>query len=146
MNNFNEIKLAYYKARKEEWAILRRYLKEKLKQYDIKVIMSGGKGDSRYNSNGKLKVNYNLTNWRWIEIVSDNVTIFVSFQPFDIDEDTDNKHALMDRIGVSWYIGEYNSSAVYKNMIITDFELPLDNANRQKLCKLIHKTLIEHKS
>ena len=91
-----------------------------------------------YEKQGKkVKKSYDLTNWRWIEIKTDTVSIFVSFQPLDKDINSSNKHALFDRIGISWYFEKYDEKEMSDNMIITDIELPFNEAKMDKILKII---------
>lgn len=143
--HFNIIKKAYFEAREYEWERLREYLKSK----KLKIVIrgNGGCGSKTYCSNNKLKVTYDLSNWRWIDIALENGDmVFISFQPFDKDSDSNSTHALFDRIGISRYKKRENNTReekyretkeITENMLITDVELPFDDDKMERIYKII---------
>ena len=133
--HFNLIREIYFKAREHEWKKLRQYLRAQ----GLNVITSGhsGYGYEEYSPRKKLIPSYDLTNWRWVEVKSEKGTVFISFQPFDRDSNSNNNHALFDRIGVSWYTGKYNAKNLHDKMMITDIELPLNDEKMKKIHKII---------
>ena len=131
---FNFIKYLYSTAREYEWKKLRKHLKDN----NMNIVNGrSGCGSQTYSSNRKLNPPYDLSNWRWIEVKAETGVIFISFQPFEIDTRSNNKHVLFDRIGISWYAGAYNAKYVYDKMLITDIELPLDENKMEKICYII---------
>lgn len=132
---FNDVKKLYVKFRKHEHCELKKLLKAK----GINVKLRGGAGRTNYRSGGQLNKKYDLSNWLYIEASINDVNFFISFQPFDIDPNSHNQHALFDRIGISAYRGKYTTEKVLSNMIITDIELPLNDKKRNKICKIMYK-------
>lgn len=131
-------------AREYEWKKLRKYLSDN----NITIVNGrSGCGSQTYSSNRRLNPPYDLSNWRWIDITLKNGGMaFISFQPFDKDNNTNNSHVLFDRIGISWYEKRKDNSNLEKqketamiinNMFITDIELPLDENKMNKICDII---------
>jgi len=143
---FNEVRKQYFEAREQEWLKLRDYLTNNLDVYDAQIPKQKGFGCKKYTSQGMLNTPYDLTNWRWVEIKTDAITIFVSFQPFDEDVNSGNKHALFDRIGISWYKGKDDAQTISNNMIITDVELPLSEEKLERIHSVIQYILSNYES
>ncbi len=136
MSTFEDIKKEYNSIREDERKKLRDYLFSK----DLENISKGGnagKGKKKYTSGKRLTVPYDLSNWKFIEASKDGVNFFISLQAPDVDPNSNNKHTLTDRIGVSYYIGKYNTHIVCSNMKITDIELPLDNEKMERVYQMI---------
>ena len=130
---FDVIKALYIESRRQEWGELRRFLRKR-----GLTVLRGGKGSPNYK--GKLKTSYDLSCWLWIEVKIDDVIVFISFQPFDTDPRTSNQHALFDRIGISYYLGEYNKDDILAHMEITDIDLPLNDDAKERIYNLIQAT------
>lgn len=135
--DFYEVQNIYYQFRKKE----RSELKEFLKGFkNIKVKNSGDRICKKYTSGGKFKKPYDLTDWLYIEVEINNITVFITFQPFDTDPNSQNIHTLANRIGISYYLNDnYDFDTIFKNMMITDIDLPLNNNKRQAIYDLICK-------
>ena len=138
--DFFELKDGYYKYRKKERDNLSRYLrnffKQNYKDKKLKVRVNGG--SKRYLSGSRLKTEFNLSNWLWIDIDIDELKILLSFQSFDHDPKTGNLHILMDRIGLYVYSGEYSAVEAQTNMFITDIQLPLDDIDKCKIANIVN--------
>lgn len=127
--DFDKAKEEYFEVRYKQW----KYLKDELEKVEnVFVSKRGGCGKRKYTS-GKRIEPYDLSNWRYIEVVLDDVNFLVSLQPIDIDPSSHNKHMLMDRIGISGYVGKYNADTVLSNSIITDIDLPLDDKKIKRI-------------
>lgn len=135
--DFNEIQNIYYQFRKKERSELKEFLKG---CKGIRVKNSGDRICENYTSGGKLQKPYDLTDWLYIEVEINDITVFITFQPFDTDPNSQNIHTLANRIGISYYLnGKYNFDTIFENMIITDIDLPLNNNKRQAIYDLICK-------
>ena len=61
----------------------------------------------------------------------------MSLQTFDYDPKTGNLHVLMDRIGIYVYGDNYSAVDARENMMITKFELPLNENELKELAEII---------
>ena len=152
MESFKEVKQKYTDLREAERRLIIEYLDSKgFEGEDGKLTNHGGKGDAHYNSQGRLKTEHNLSNWKYVEALksfsvkntngrADNfvVKIFISLQAFERDKVRGNRHVLFDRIGIHAYMGKYNSEKVFSNMKITEIELPLDKVKLESLLEEIN--------
>lgn len=73
------------------------------------------------SSQGRMS-EYDLSNWKYIETHKNDkeVRFLISFNPFESDKFTLNKHCLYDRIGICKY---YKDHKIEK---ILNIDLPLD--------------------
>ena len=103
-------------------------------------LYRGGKGVTYYGKN-RFKNNYDLSNWKYIETKYKNKYVFISLQSFDIDPKEKNIHVLYDRIGIfigekepkSIKLGNIAVSPMFKEMIVTEYQLPLSDNDIQSL-------------
>lgn len=141
MNNLNEeeknvfcaVKNAYTQIRLKEKEKLRLFLKEN--GFEVRQ-KNAGHGRSDYGRTHLEKL-YDNTNWMWIEACRDNALYIISFQAFDQDPGSKNRHALMDRIGVYKYecdsfeaekkkkTSKYNADDAFERMQTSAYDLPL---------------------
>ncbi len=138
-NEFNKAKAAYVQAREDE----RRRLIDFLAHNGFEVTKRGGTGRADYTNYGKLDKPYDLTNWKFIDAFKDGILYFISFQAFDHDPHSGNRHALMDRIGVYRYecpsFAKRNDKKYYKAddafrlMKTSSYDLPLNEEDMQGL-------------
>lgn len=129
MNDFEKCKIAYHEMRKKE----KKFLIEFLKQNGYEVLNEkGGMGKRNYTSGSRLNKPYDLSNWMWVEARKNDLISLVSFQAFDVDPTSKNIHVLMDRIGVYNY-NIYNPEEVFKNMVVTDIDLPFEKEDLNEL-------------
>ncbi len=136
--DFNEIKNLYVEFRKQECLELKRFLKHKK---ELEISMRGGCGRKEYTSGGRIS-NYDLTYWKYVNYPADEegdnkINILISFQPLEVDPNSQNMHMLIDRVGISRYIGKYDANTVFNNMIITDIDLPLTSEDKEDIYKAI---------
>lgn len=76
---FKDIRNKYEQARENERLALTEYLKKHLKNYgDLSVVNGGraGKGAKKY-TNHKTISEFNLDNWKWVEVKSKHNTLVV---------------------------------------------------------------------
>lgn len=107
-------------ARKIEMSKLVEFLEKK----GIKVLNKGfGRGDKEYTAGGKLEVPYDLSNWKWVNIVKGEYKYTISLQAYAKHVETGRVVVLMDRIGIYKY-KEYSASEVIEKMVVTDIVLP----------------------
>lgn len=126
---FEQIKDAYNQARNVE----RQNLVKALENYGfIDVIDKQGSASYKGGKSG-FEEKYNLINWKWIECSKDGFNYIISFQAFDQDTNTFDRHVLFDRIGVYKYKGEYNAYDAFYTMENANIDLPLDDKKIQKL-------------
>lgn len=133
-DEFDKIKTDYMELRKN----MKSELIKRFKKDGYHCNNQGGQGNGKYGSN-RLKKEYDLKNWIWI-IVSGklykDVEYCISFQAFDINPRTRDRHVLMDRLGLYAYPkGEYAGYDCFKNMIETGIDLPM---NEEKYAKLLN--------
>ena len=158
MEHFNVIKKAYTEAREIERIKIINYLKKQTDENGnpiFKISAQGGKGVSKYGKN-KFNKSFDLSNWKWITATINNITVLISLQSFDLDENSHNIHILYDRIGLYFYDESGKESVLeiekdfktikvndpFVKMLTTDFELPLSEKALADLSKLIiSKTL-----
>ncbi|WP_295080538.1 hypothetical protein [Ruminococcus sp.] len=127
---FEEIKTEYVNAREKERKKIADYLKDN--GYSV-VGETGGKGRTNYKSGKNCIKPYDLSNWKWVEASKDGFNYFISLQAFDRDPGSGNYHALMDRIGICAYTGEYKEAHIASSMKISDIDLPLSETDLIKL-------------
>jgi len=137
-DNFEQAKQDYAKCREEERGKISDYLKNNLERLkhnlqdgSLRVVdgPGAGKGISNYKSGNRMAP-FNLSNWKWIEIKyvpaeGDEIDEFliISLQPPETDPKSNNRHVLMDRIGV-----RFNG-----HWMITDIDLPVDEESLERL-------------
>ena len=135
-SNFKEIKAAYKEARLAERKKLAKFLKEN--GFEVKGKKENaclGRPDYGRTHLEKL---YDNTNWMWIEACKDDALYYViSFQAFDQDPGSKNRHVLMDRIGIYKYecdsfeaeqddkTSKYNADDAFHHMRTSPYDLPL---------------------
>ena len=130
---FELIKDAYNQARNVE----RQNLVKALENYGfIDVIDKQGSASYKGGKSG-FEEKYNLINWKWIDCSKNGFNYFISFQTFDQDIKTQNRHVLFDRIGVYKYKGEYNPDDAFFTMKNSNIDLPLDDEKIQKLIEFM---------
>ena len=130
---FELIKDAYNQARNVEG----QNLVKALKNYGfIDVIDKQGSASYKGGKSG-FEEKYNLINWKWIDCSKNGFNYFISFQTFDQDIKTQNRHVLFDRIGVYKYKGEYNPDDAFFTMKNSNIDLPLDDEKIQKLIEFM---------
>lgn len=140
---FEDIKKAYERKRDEERVNICNYLKEN--GFDVVTRGNAGKGRTDYSARGKLNKPYDLSNWKYVEAYKENVLYFISLQAFDYDPASQNKHVLMDRIGLYKYSGTglkerykfYDAFDAFSKMVITDLELPLSEVDLSNLLQVM---------
>lgn len=133
MEDFIEIKAKYVELRSIERNNIIKFLE--INGYTI-INRRGGKGSKGYTSNNTLRVPYDLSNWKWIEVEKEGVYFIISFQAFDMDATSGNYHVLMDRLGVYKYT-KYNAKEAFEDMIITDIDLPMNDEKMYKLLEYL---------
>lgn len=87
---------------------------------------SSGKGRSNYTAGGTI-AEYDLRNWKYIDASKDGKGVFISLQAFDQDPRSRNHHVLENRIGIYTYT-KYDPEDAFRNMFITDIDLPMNEA------------------
>lgn len=117
--DFIAIKHLYSETREYERKKLIKALKEK--NYIVNTKGCSGKGSTRYTSQGRMS-EYDLSNWKYIETHKNDkeVRFLISFNPFESDKFTLNKHCLYDRIGICKYYKDHKTEK------ILNVDLPLD--------------------
>lgn len=132
---FTDIKQKYVDEREIQRRNLCSGLEEILKNYSILTVKNrGGKGKANY-TNGKNIAEFDLTNWKWVEIIENETIDFhdfscvVTLNMIDIDTGSANFHALFDRIGL--IVSGKKGSCLYKSYIYTNIDLPLDEPKNQ---------------
>ncbi|MGN0669860.1 MAG: hypothetical protein ACI4JZ_04860 [Oscillospiraceae bacterium] len=135
---FEQIKDAYNQARKKE----RDKLVNALSDKGFKVVKGGsaGKGRPDYTNHGTIN-QYDLSNWKWVACSKDGFNYFISFQAFDKDVKSKNRHVLFDRIGVYKYKGKYNAYDAFYTMENANIDLPLDDKKIQELVEFMENLL-----
>ena len=79
---------------------------------------------------------FNLINWKWVELESDDETVIISLNPYDIDPGSGNIHVLYDRIGI--YKMSKEKALLYSTKtVITKYELPLSKEDMEQLYNII---------
>lgn len=131
--DFSEIKNMYNEERKKE----RNKISSFFRTQDDFEKPDARAGDKNYNSGGRLKEKYDLSNWMWVCVKRNDVHFIVSLQTFDRDPSTGNLHVLIDRIGIYAYIGHYSSIDGQTKMMTTNIELPLDDKKLNELGKIL---------
>ena len=134
---FELIKDAYNQARNVEG----QNLVKALKNYGF-IDVCASQGSSNYKGGTKnrksgFEEKYNLINWKWIDCSKNGFNYFISFQTFEQDIKTQNRHVLFDRIGVYKYKGEYNPDDAFFTMKNSNIDLPLDDEKIQKLIEFM---------
>ncbi len=130
---FTDAKTEYEKQREVQRLKLRDFLSEheRLKAAGLKVVTAGasGKGSKKYRGN------YDLTNWKWVEVKSaDGFDCVISLNMLDIDPRTQNVHSLYDRIGLILTLEKW---------LCTDIDLPLvgdekdDQDKQERIAELV---------
>ena len=140
--------------------------REKQKKEIIKVLMgegysilnmdgnkatkpySTGSGQCNYTSRGTIE-SYDLSNWKWISARSEEQALdfIISLQAFDIDVKTQNRHVLMDRIGLYVYnMKEYNAVECFTRMIDTGIDLPMTEEKYESLKRILKASFNERKA
>ena len=94
-----------------------------------------GKGKS-YSSGGRLDPPFNLINWKWVELESDDETVIISLNPYDIDPNSGNIHVLYDRIGI-YKMSKEKALLHSTKTVITKYELPLSKEDMEQLYNII---------
>ena len=134
INYFNTIKQQYVECREVERKIIVSRLKgegySKINQKDMDN--RGGEGITEYTSGHQMKFCHNLSNWKWVECEKNGEIYLISLQSFDQNPNSKNHLVLMDRLGICKY-KKYDPEAVFKNMTITEMELPMDKAKLDEL-------------
>ena len=101
--NFLEVRSQYNKLREEERNKISKYLRN---HDDFKnATVKAKRGSYKYKSGKILEIEYDLSNWLWIDITINDVNFLISLQTFDQDPNTGNFHVLVDRIGIYAYGG-----------------------------------------
>ncbi len=140
---FEQIRDEYEKAREEERLALVEYLEEHLKKCkdcEFLYVISksrAGKGIKNYTNNGTI-AEFNLNNWKWVEVKSKYNTFdcIISLNMIDADHKTGAFHALYDRIGL---IIISSDKFPYKKHICTNMDLPLNDEKRECIFELLVK-------
>ncbi|MDD7334650.1 MAG: hypothetical protein SOV61_00360 [Lachnospiraceae bacterium] len=133
--NFLEVRSQYNKLREEERNKISKYLRN---HDDFKnATVKAKRGSYKYKSGKRLEIEYDLSNWLWIDITINDVNFLISLQTFDQDPNTGNFHVLVDRIGIYAYGGDYSADDAHKNMMITNIELPIDDNKLEKLANIV---------
>lgn len=128
------IRTVYEALREEERIKLNEYLRESkaIADANLRVVAGGsaGKGSYRYACRGKVQP-FDLRNWKWVEVKSkDGFDCVISLNMLDIDPRTKSVHSLYDRIGFVF-------SSDPKDWHCTDYELPLNDDEREKIAQLV---------
>lgn len=138
---FNEIRNAYIDAREAERRKIVNFFKEREKE-GFTVCANGGSGAANYKSQGRLKEEFDLRIWKWVEIEKNSVHFLISLQPFERDKNNNDLHVLMDQIGIYVYTGDYSATDAQTKMMVTQIGLPMDVEKLNKLAEII-KSLSE---
>lgn len=130
--NFEEIKDLYEQSREcERVSIVKRLL-----EAGFTASLKGGKGIANYTSGGTIAP-YDLRNFKYIEAAKNGVKHLISLQSFDVDPNSQNRHILMDRLGVYTYTGKYNPSDAQTKMRSTNVDLPMNNDKMKALIAML---------
>lgn len=132
---------------KDQYKKCRESEKDKLievfKKEGYEVAGNGGAGRKDYTSGGNIKT-YDLSNWLWLVAKKKEGTkttpITVYFQSFDLDPNSKNCHVLFDRLSYSFSI-EDEKYKIESEIINTDYDLPLKEADYQKLTEIIQSEI-----
>lgn len=135
-------KTGYMMAREQERRNLADFLADKLGEDErtkdkLCVINSprAGKGRAKYTSGKRIK-NYDLSNWKWVEITNDyDFECIVSLNMPDVDPRSGNSHILFDRVGL--LVSYHKDGHYYETAINTDIDLPLDDSEKEKIAQLV---------
>lgn len=138
-NSFSTIKKEYESLRDKQQKLLVTHLSDKLKNCNSLVVVkrgNAGKGKSTYN-NAKTIAPFDLTNWKWVEVKTQNegFNCLISLNMLDLDRNSANFHSLYDRIGLIVYYKKGNN--FYNNYICTDIDLPFDNNKMETIYNLV---------
>lgn len=126
MQNFREARKNYNEARTKERKLIKTFLKEN----GYKVTTRGGKGFEQYK--GRMATEFDLSNWKWINAKKGDFSYRIYLQAFDKNEKNGNHYVLMDRLAVYKY-KKYNGNKAFRGMVITEIDLPMDDAKLKKL-------------
>ncbi len=146
MEVFKNVKEAYKNLREVERRKIVDYLKLNgfKTQNGNELSYRGGSGRPAYTSGGEI-VEYDLSNWKWVEASKENVTYFISLQAFDSDPKSGNHHVLMDRIGVCAFdenIKEEDKN-YFQDMVRTTLDLPLDETKIEMFPEILEDARLD---
>ena len=139
---FESVKRPYEQAREQERRDLAKFLDKRLGEDEstkeklyVNTSHRSGMGRTIYSSGRRIK-EYNLSNWKWIDITGDpDFECVVSLNMPDVDPRSGSVHALFDRVGllVSYHKGEH----YYETAVHTDIDLPLDDTKKEQIAGLV---------
>lgn len=136
-SEFQKIKNEYQSLREKErekivdFLNLNGFKGEKGKP--ISKHYKSGKGVFNYTSGSTLEKPYDLRIWKYIEAYKDDKYFIISLNALDKDPNSNNIHALFDRISISCNMNEVEK---YK---ITDLELPMNISKMNELLRIMNE-------
>lgn len=128
--DFAKARRDYEGCREDERKALAKFLNAI--DEDLRVVSGAraGKGWTRYAS-GKRIVEYDLSNWKWVEITDDrDFECIISLNMPDIDPRSGSMHALYDRIGL--LVSYHKEGLFYETKIYTGIDPPLNDSDTGK--------------
>lgn len=138
-SEFEAAKEAYTDQRNWQRQLIADYLKQQ--GMYVRIAGRAGRGSKTYTAHGTLKAPYDLSNWMWVEVLSDEKdadkpSLIISLQSPDMDPETKNKHVLMDRICIT--MCPTTADGPDRLLLSTGFTLPLDEAALQDISEMAH--------
>lgn len=139
---FDNAKKDYEKCRAAQRIIIMDYLEQNA---GFSITRGGGKGKKKYGIRKKTQgfsVEYNLTNWKYIDCEKEGERLLISLQTFDRDPGNNDYHILMDRIGIYIYAqGSKKTPDAIERMLATNIDLPMDETKLETLARLLNKII-----
>lgn len=137
IQSFENVQQKYKELREDERKSLSSYLTENIdKQIGLEVEDGNGAGKGRKYKSGNRIVQYDLSNWKWVELkgTDNSFNCIISLNMYEVDPNSANFHALFDRIGL--YITYKIEHHYYQTQIYTDIDLPLNDEKKEQIKQL----------
>lgn len=135
---FKEAKDEYKQQREEQRESLAQFLAKDAGLPNGLRVVSGaraGRGIENYTCGKRIK-EYNLSNWKWVEITDDSdFECIVSLNMPNVDPSSRTPLSLFDRIGL--LVSYHKNGNYYETKIYTDIDLPLDETEKEKIAGLV---------
>lgn len=123
MDIFTEISTKFEELREEQrMAIVNHFANNGFK---VSKDPRAGKGKGNYTSGGTI-AEYNLKNWKYVDVAINGRNVFISLQAFDKDPNSGNHHVLENRLGIYVY-DKYNAEKAFTEMVTTNIDLPMND-------------------
>lgn len=135
---FEEARNEYEREREKQRESLAQFLANNAGLPNGLRVVSGaraGRGIEKYTSGKRIK-EYNLSNWKWVEITDDSdFECVVSLNMPNVDPSSRTPLSLFDRIGL--FVSYHKNDDYYETKIYTDIDLPLDETKKEKIARLV---------